>query len=60
MTLLELLLIGSIALIIAGAPTSRPPAGPSWFDIMPTLTQSKKQRTRLQQTRRHGTRRYGS
>lgn len=33
-------------------------AGASWFDVLPHLTQSQKQRTRLQQTRRHGTRRY--
>lgn len=34
--------------------------GPSWFDIMPTLSESKKRKTRAQQTRRHGSKRYGA
>lgn len=58
MTMFELLIVLSIAVIFAGAPSSRKPAGPSWFDIVPHLTQSQKQKTRLQQTRRHGARRY--
>lgn len=59
-TLIGFLAILSIALIFTAAPSSRPPAGPSWFDLQPFMRQSKKQRGRLQQTRRHGKRRYGS
>lgn len=59
MTMLELLLILTIVLTFAGAASkSRPAPGPSWFDIVPHLHQSQKQKTRLQQTRRHGARRY--
>lgn len=57
-TLIWFLTILSIVLILVGAPSSRPPAGPSWFDLQPFMRQSKKQRGRLQQTRRHGARRY--
>ena len=32
--------------------------GPTWFQVMPHLTQSQKQKTRAQQTQRHGSRRY--
>lgn len=60
MSMLELLIILSIALIFAGAPSGeRRRPGPSWFDIMPNFTESKSRRGRGQQTHRQGSRRYG-
>lgn len=45
--------------LVVVSPTGKPRnPGPSWFEIMPTLTRSQKQKTRLQQKRRHGSRRY--
>lgn len=51
-------LIASAVLIINAAPSIERPNTPTWFDILPHLTQSQKQKTRLQQTKRHGSRRY--
>jgi hypothetical protein len=52
--------IASFVLIISAAPSidRRGPSGPTWFDILTYLTQSQKQKTRVQQTHRHGSRRY--
>ncbi|TFD27507.1 hypothetical protein [Cryobacterium cryoconiti] len=52
-TFIWFLLISSAVLIISSAPSVDRVTKPSWFDIMPHLTQSQKQRTRLQQTERH-------
>jgi hypothetical protein len=50
-----------IALPIVAAPSvERRHPGPSWFDLQPYMTPSKKSRGRAQQTHRHGKRRYGT
>ncbi len=58
MTLAWVLMLAFVLLLVAACGHGRRLDGPTWFDIMPFLVQSQKQRTRLQQTRRHGKRRY--
>lgn len=51
-------IIGSFALVIGAAPSvERKHPGPSWFDLQPYMTASKKGSGRLQQTAAHRKRR---
>lgn len=60
-SLIWFLTIASIVLIIVAAPSAeRRHPGPSWFQVLPFLVESKKRRGRAQQTHRHGARRYGT
>jgi hypothetical protein len=53
LTFIWFLIIASAALILAGAPNVERKRTPSWFDLLPYMTASKKGSGRLQQTAAH-------
>jgi hypothetical protein len=53
LTFIWFLIIASAALILAGAPNVERKRMPSWFDLLPYMSASKKVSGRLQQTKAH-------
>ena len=53
LTFVWFLVIASAAAILAGAPSVDRKRTPSWFDLLPHMTASKKGSGRLQQTAAH-------
>ncbi|WP_120338121.1 hypothetical protein [Cryobacterium soli] len=53
LTFMWALVIASAALILAGAPSVERKRTPSWFELLPYMTASKKGSGRLQQTAAH-------